>query len=746
MNKTERKNRKRYAVVFSLILLSILFFVSLISYKTGIVGEFIRKVLFSVFGFGGYTIPFFIIYLTLAIYKKNKESLKNILYLLILFLCLLIVMDIYNNGNVNLMNTRINENLQLSNEGLGSGIMGGFLGFIFLKLFGTVGTYLILSIVIIMATFHFTKIDLRKILVSLKTRIKLAINEYKNKDDYFIGLKDIINNILSNFKDEGELPLIDEIDVEEFNNSIDDNSTSNFKDKALNENEDLEKIIISDYKDNIEDTSEVKIIEESNDDIKSGDNIKNNQYIYPTIELLNKIKKNDNIDHKHNLYQAKQIEKTMKDFNIDAKVTKINRGPTITCYELEPAAGVKISRILGLVDNLSLALATSDIRIEAPIPGKAAIGIEVPNSIKDSVSLREILEDSKFINDDNNIPLVLGKDISGEPIISSIDKMPHLLIAGATGSGKSVCINTIITSILYKSDPNEVKLLLIDPKVVELSIYNDIPHLLLPVVTSPKDARFALKWAVDEMERRYKIFADNNVRDIKSYNNIKELDDLSKIIIIIDELSDLMMVSAQEIEDYICRLAQMARAAGIYLIIATQRPSVDVITGTIKANIPSRISFSVSSQVDSRTILDMGGAEKLLGKGDMLFYPSNYPKPKRIQGAFITDDEVYNVVSFIKEKHGPDYDETVIEDINESIEINKLGPRDELFDEALELIVAQEEASISMLQRRLKIGYNRAANIIDTMYDNGYVGEQEGNKPRVVLINKEDLNNIIEEN
>lgn len=741
MSKIEEKNKKQYLIFSSLTLLSILFFASLVSHKTGIVGELIRKFLFSILGFGGYTIPFFMIYSNIVLYKKKESSIKNLIYLLILFLCLLIVMDIINNGNINSMNIRINENIELAKEGLGSGIVGGFLGFLFLKLFGTVGTYLILSLVIVISTFHFTKIDFKKILVLLKNRIKLVINNYRNNPNKF-NLKEFVNNLKSKFNKSKEIPLIEEFDIE----NDEEIKEEIFETVNLKENIESE-IIISDYSDNmdiidIDDDIEINII---NDDIEEIDIPIENKYIFPNTDLLNKVKKNNKIDNKQNLEQARQIEKTMKDFNIDAKVTKINRGPTITCYELEPAPGVKISKILGLSDNLSLALATSDIRIEAPIPGKAAIGIEVPNIVKDSVSLREILEDPKFINDNNNLPLVLGKDISGEPIISSIDKMPHLLIAGATGSGKSVCINTIITSILYKSDPKEVKLLLIDPKVVELSIYNDIPHLLLPVVTSPKDARFALKWAVDEMERRYKIFAENNVRDIKSYNNIKDKEYLSKIIIIIDELSDLMMVSAQEIEDYICRLAQMARAAGIYLIIATQRPSVDVITGIIKANIPSRISFSVSSQIDSRTILDMGGAEKLLGKGDMLFYPSDYAKPKRIQGAFITDEEVFRIVSFIKENHKSNYDKNVIDNIKENKEINKLGPKDDLFDEALELVINQGEASISMLQRRLKIGYNRAANIIDLMYDNGYVGEQEGNKPRTVLINKNDLNTDKEE-
>ena len=414
---------------------------------------------------------------------------------------------------------------------------------------------------------------------------------------------------------------------------------------------------------------------------------------------------------------------------------------------MEPAPGIRLSKIVSLSDNISLSLASSDIRIEAPIPGKAAVGIEVPNKIKKNVLLKELLLSDKYKNIDSKIPLALGKDVSGEVIVSSIDKMPHLLIAGATGSGKSVCINTIIMNIIYKSSPEDVKLLLIDPKVVELNIYNGIPHLLIPVVTDAKKSSFALNWAVEEMESRYKIFAENNVRDIHSYNK-KFKDDkenkLPMIVIIIDELADLMMVAAQEIEDYICRLAQMARAAGMYLIVATQRPSVDVITGTIKANIPSRISFAVSSQVDSRTILDMGGAEKLLGKGDMLFYPSFYSKPSRLQGAFISDSEVEAVVNSLKNQYQSEYDEDIIEVVQNKKEMD-LDDSDELLADAISLIVEEGQASISFLQRKLKIGYARAARIVDQMEERNIVGGFEGSKPRKVLITKENLEDMYNE-
>ena len=476
--------------------------------------------------------------------------------------------------------------------------------------------------------------------------------------------------------------------------------------------------------------------------IISSPKTENISYTLPPLNLLKSYdNKKDDSEKKEIINNAKLIEETLKNFGIEATITQINRGPTITCYELSPSPGIKLSRIVSLADNIAMSLATSDIRIEAPIPGKSAVGIEVPNRVKDSVSLKEMLLSDEYLNIDSNLPLVLGKDVSGKPIVSSIDKMPHLLIAGATGSGKSVCINTIIMSIIYKSSPEEVRLILIDPKVVELSIYNDIPHLLIPVVTDPKKASFALNWAVDEMEKRYKLFAQNSVRDMKSYNEkqrAKNEETLPSIVIIIDELADLMMVAAQEIEDYICRLAQMARAAGIYLIIATQRPSVDVITGTIKANVPSRISFAVSSQVDSRTILDMAGAEKLLGRGDMLFYPSFYSKPLRVQGAFVSDSEVESVVNFLKTNNESDYDEEIIDVVQNSAEL-KTDFNDELLPEAIKMVVEEGQASISLLQRRLRIGYARAARLIDEMEARGIVGGFEGSKPRKVLITEEDL-------
>jgi len=403
--------------------------------------------------------------------------------------------------------------------------------------------------------------------------------------------------------------------------------------------------------------------------------------------------------------------------------------------------GVKVNKIVNLADDLSLALASSDIRIEAPIPGKSAIGIEVANTLKENVSLKEILSSKEYQNSTSKMPMALGKTISGDIIVSSIDKMPHMLIAGATGSGKSVCINTLIMSILYKSSPEDVKMILIDPKVVELKIYNNIPHLAIPVVTDSKKASAALNWAVREMERRYSLFSDNQVRDINGYNEKQKNDKLEKLpylVIIIDELSDLMMVSANEVESYICRLAQMARACGIHLIVATQRPSVDVITGTIKANIPSRISFQVSSQIDSRTILDASGAETLLGRGDMLFNPSGVSKPIRIQGCFVSDSEVEAVVNNIKEQSNDViYDEEIIRNIESEVsnlDNSEDDDVDDLFYDAVKIVLEENSASISLLQRKMKIGYARAGRIIDEMESRMIVGKQEGSKPRKILV------------
>ncbi|RWZ60435.1 DNA translocase FtsK [Halobacillus fulvus] len=470
--------------------------------------------------------------------------------------------------------------------------------------------------------------------------------------------------------------------------------------------------------------------------------LENMDYQLPKLELLNEPTSSPQTQGRSHIQATvRKLEKTFQSFGVKAKVTKVHVGPSVTKYEVYPDVGVKVSKIVNLNDDLALALAAKDIRIEAPIPGKSAVGIEVPNQEVSMVSLREVLETGKS-TPEAKLSFALGRDISGEAVMSELNKMPHLLIAGATGSGKSVCVNGIITSILMRAKPHEVKMMMIDPKKVELNVYNGIPHLLAPVVTDPKKASRALKKVVSEMERRYDLFSDTGTRNIEGYNEYikkynKENEDtqpqLPYIVVLVDELADLMMVASNDVEDAITRLAQMARAAGIHLIIATQRPSVDVITGVIKANIPSRIAFSVSSQTDSRTILDSGGAEKLLGRGDMLFTPVGSNKPTRVQGAFLSDEEVERVVNFCVEQQRAQYQEEMIPEEESEV---KQEVDDDLYPEAVQMIVEMQSASVSMLQRRFRIGYTRAARLIDAMEDNGIVGPYEGSKPRTVLVSQ----------
>lgn len=491
------------------------------------------------------------------------------------------------------------------------------------------------------------------------------------------------------------------------------------------------------------------------------------KYMFPPLSRLQKGTGGGSDNTRELKETAIRLQQTLNTFGVKVTVTDISQGPSVTRYELQPEQGVKVSKIVSLTDDIKLNLAATDIRIEAPIPGKAAIGIEVPNKETMGVALRDLLESREFRDFPSNIAFAVGKDIAGQTIVTDIAKMPHMLIAGATGSGKSVCINTLIMSILYKAHPDDVKLIMVDPKVVELSVYNGIPHLMIPVVTDPKKASAALHWAVNEMNERYRLFADLNVRDLKGYNKAVETQreisgetapsKLPQIVIIVDELADLMMVAPGEVEESICRLAQLARACGIHLIIATQRPSVDVITGLIKANMPSRIAFSVSSGVDSRTILDMNGAEKLLGKGDMLFYPQGYSKPARVQGAFVSDKEVSDVVDFLKNQS---LGNTYAEDIEEKLKSITTGSGstgvsegtagsgnglDEYFSEAGKFIIEKDKASIGMLQRMFRIGFNRAARIMDQLCEYGVVGEEEGTKPRKVLMSMEQFEQLLEE-
>ncbi|HHV38587.1 MAG TPA: DNA translocase FtsK [Tepidimicrobium sp.] len=708
-NKLISKKYNREILGIIIVAFGVLSTISLFSDKTGIIGIFLKNIYLTLMGFGGYIFPLIIIVIggLFIVNRLNSNEFIKSVYLLIMFLCLLTLLDIRNQGDID-FSIRVKQSLSLGQEELAGGFIGVIFGSLFYKLFGSVGSYIILLLINFVSILLFTETRIKDILTYIINRIR-GIKNKRIKN----GNSNRIQDEESVLKRKIEKPL-----------------------KSRN-------IIIHDYNE--------KRVKNAMNQRKERPSEKaiTNLYVPPNLDLLDDYEKVHDAHNKKNiLHNAKRIEETMKNFNIDAKISQINKGPTVTCYELQPAPGVKVSKIINLSADLALNLATSDIRIEAPIPGKSAVGIEVPNKIKDSVSLKEMLKSDEYAKLDSDLPLLLGKDISGNSIISAIDRMPHLLIAGATGSGKSVCINSIIMGILFKSSPEKVKFILIDPKVVELSVYNDIPHLLTPVITEPKESASALSWAVKEMERRYKLFAKRNVKDSNSYNNkIKNTEEtLPYIVIIIDELADLMMVAAQEIEDYISRLAQMSRAAGIYLIIATQRPSVDVITGTIKANIPSRISFAVSSQVDSRTILDISGAEKLLRRGDMLFYPSSLPKPIRIQGAFISDKEVEKVVSYIKEQNTAEYDKRAIESIKEDMKIESITEDlDDLFMDAVDLVIQEGQASISLLQRRLKIGYARAARIIDSMEERNIIGGFEGSKPRKVLITKDQVDSLFKE-
>lgn len=727
-NKKQNKISNLNTDILGIVVLGIglITLISLFSARMGLVGRILNSTTFTTIGFGAYILPLFIIGsgIVLLLERFEKIQLRIILALTAIFISFLIVLDGINTADAGLFE-RIRQSIEISSANRGGGVIGAFFGFFFYRLFGSIGAYLVLGIIITVSLLIITNLTVKEVF----NKAMAATPKLKKESEILEPLRKERPTLES-----GEVIKISDYsrssNSKEEEKQIKPHEKESAQDEAPKKVEKIPKAQVE--KETVKIESEIKEKQ-----------VLNKKIIYkipPLSFLASPLGRTDTNNRKEILNNARIIEETMKNFGIDATVSHINVGPTITCYELSPAPGIKLSRIVSLSDNISLSLASSDIRIEAPIPGKAAVGIEVPNKTKDTVFFKDLITSKEFGDSDSDIPLVLGKDITGKVIVSSIDKMPHLLIAGATGSGKSVCINTIIMSLLYKSSPEDVKLLLIDPKVVELSVYNGIPHLLIPVVTDPKKSAFALNWAVGEMERRYKLFAQNNVRDIKSFNEKHSNDEekLPKVVIIIDELADLMMVAAQEIEDYIARLAQMARAAGMYLIVATQRPSVDVITGTIKANIPSRISFAVSSQVDSRTILDMSGAEKLLGQGDMLFYPSSYSKPVRLQGAFISNKEVEKVVEFLQNQNVTQYDEEII-DVVQNAKQADFDDSDELLQDAIRIVLNEGVASISLLQRKLKVGYSRAARMIDEMEVRGIVGGFEGSKPRKVLISEEDL-------
>lgn len=748
-----------------LIVIGIVFFICLYSQKMGLVGSLIYKLFSALSGSGNFIIPLLLIFwgILFNIQATKLHVNRYIIFSLIIFLCVLVFLDGSKEMDMTLIE-RIIKSTEYMDITRSGGIIGAIFGFFSYKLLGSLGTYLILGLIIIVSIYFMLRPNMEQIIMAFEDLGESLEDRKKALVD-----KKAARKLKAEEKEKKK--ALKEIRKKGATKNIDKNEAENNSDDIS------ESLIIKDYsEDNIieaNDNNEFEQINESGENIAQNNSLIDSQedeevidtikddiehkkeeefvYTYPDPALLERIPSKGNFSKDEVIEKGRIIENTMKNFGIDSKVVAINRGPVITSYELKPAPGIKLSRIVGLSDNIAMALASSDLRIEAPIPGKTVVGIEVPNNEKDSVALKELIESKEFKNIKSDIPLALGKDVEGNILISGMEDMPHLLIAGATGSGKSVCINSIITSVIYKSSPKDVKLMLIDPKVVELSVYNGIPHLLIDVVTNPKKAAFALNWAVDEMEKRYQAFAENHVRDLKGYNKKmmaegKEDEKLPKILIIVDELADLMMVASKEIEEYIARLAQKARAAGMHLILATQRPSVDVITGTIKANVPSRIAFAVASSVDSRTILDMGGAEKLLGKGDMLFYPSKYPKPKRIQGAFISDGEVERLVDFVKNNN--EIKNNVESKIEQAIEDRKVqidNERDPLFKEAVELVVNDEQASISYIQRKLKVGYSRAGRIVDQMEEMGIIGPHEGSKPRKLLKTKEELDMILGE-
>ncbi|AGK97459.1 FtsK/SpoIIIE family DNA translocase [Clostridium pasteurianum] len=717
-------------ICFGIFIVFSLFFTN----TSGILGKGMRKLLFTTIGMGSYVFPFILIIIGIGYMVKrgnigyNKKFFGIILFIIntLLIITMINLNDYYINGQVMEGVQKIYDTDSI----IHGGVISYMIDIPILKLFGK-GCYVLFSCIYIVS---FVLISKKSLGDALKKTLLVIKNKRQSADkvEECNIVEEDNNNVVK-----GALNKIKVMDFLKNTSPVNENkaiSESEIQIRDSNDKETAAKDISEELEKEIEDNSIQSI---------------NGDYELPTIDLLNEneLSKLKRSDKKELLTSATKLTDTLNSFGVDAKVIQVTKGPSVTRYELQPSAGVKVSKIVNLADDIALNLASAGVRIEAPIPGKAAIGIEVPNKDLTPVYLREVIESDAFINTKYKLAFCLGKDIGGNCVVSDLSKMPHMLIAGATGSGKSVCINTLIISILYKYLPDDVKLLMIDPKVVELSIYNGIPHLLIPVVTNPKKAAGALSWAVNEMTRRYKIFADNSVRNIEGYNELfykGRIDNkLPWVVIIIDELADLMMVCPNDVEDYIGRLAQMARAAGMHLVIATQRPSVDVITGVIKANIPSRISFAVSSQIDSRTILDTAGAEKLLGKGDMLFYPVGESKPLRIQGAFISEEEVEKVVTFIKNQNPKsEYREEIIEEINNSSSDSKSSDEDELLNEAIKIVVESDQASTSLIQRKLRIGYNRAARIVEQLEEKGIISKRDGSKPRNILISKDEIGNL----
>lgn len=727
-SENRKFNKKSFSIFFMFI--SLIGFIFLILPNTGRLGDFITYTNFRIFGFMSYFVFIFVFISFLFVFMdKFKKNFRvfNILFILILLTMAILSMKFLDKT----LSLSIKNAERMIRES--GGILGVNISFYLERLIGSAGIIILYLIFWISLIKNLLGVSYKDLITKTKEKTVIFGN--------FMGKNYMkISNKIKTYFRERKLKKIKNNRENKKREDIDKKEDLS-KNKFIKIDEEVEKENKDDFDQRFE-KAKINSYKSKQVDLSDFDQTFKEEYTlnykFPKLDLLDDRDDNSELDQNDIKDKARRIEECLDSFGIKSKVVQINIGPSVTCFELKPQRGVKVSKILNLSDDLSLALATSDIRIEAPIPGKSHVGIEVPNSQKEVVGLKEMIASEEFMKSSKELPFVLGKSISGLPKVSAIEKMPHLLVSGATGSGKSVCINTIIMSILYKHSPDEVKLLLIDPKIVELSIYNGIPHLIMPVITDPKKASSSLFWAIREMERRYKLFEENHVRDISSYRDLSEIDEniekLPYVVIIIDELSDLMMTAASEVEDYITRLAQKSRACGIHLIIATQRPTVDVITGTIKANIPSRIAFAVTSQIDSRTILDMSGAETLLGKGDMLFSPSDAMKPMRIQGAFVSDSEVLRVVNYIKQTREEEYDKKAMETVEEKTKIVENDDEDELIDEAIEIIINENTASVSLLQRKLKVGYARAGRIIDQLEARGVIGGYEGSKPRKVLV------------
>ena len=786
--KKKKTASKADVTVITLIVLSILLAV-LVYTKSGVVGLKLNEILGGMFGIMQYVLPIGIFALGIKLASEENEDLTpKLIQYTITIVSLSVMFSVLQMSSGELaISKELSETVKdayfLGSQSKGGGAIGAVAAVPLEKLLGEIGAIIFcIGLAIILVVFTFG-INMSEIINVILDRIEEKREERKEERKASIAQRE--KNEKENpaerrkrereerrkqkelEKQESMAQMEDQIKIN-FGGNIVDNGGQKLK-KYDHSGEDLEPLTKQSKKQKQKEETQPDVLEnnlfrqeeEQKEEKKKevlqlehGMMVEDEHYEYPPIELLSKqTKRTIKGGAKALTDTATRLQKTLYSFGVSAKVENVSVGPAITRYELKPAEGVRVSKIANLADDIALNLAAETIRIEAPIPGKRAVGIEVPNKEKEAVHLREVLDSQEFIENKSKLTVALGKDVAGNIQLADIGKMPHVLIAGSTGSGKSVCINTIITSIIYNAKPSEVKFVMVDPKVVELSVYNGIPHLLIPVVTDPKKAAGALAWAVQEMDERYNKFASKGVRDLKGYNKAiekgNEAGKLPQIVIIIDELADLMMVAKNDVEDAICRLAQKARAAGMHLVIATQRPSVDVITGLIKANVPSRIAFAVSSQVDSRTILDSVGAEKLLGKGDMLFFPSGAPKPSRVQGAFVSDDEVEKIVDFIKSNGTANYSEDILETIENGNKTDKElaqekddDDTDPLLMEAIQTVVEARQASTSFIQRRFKVGYARAGRIIDQMEERGVISGYQGSKPREVLMSSEKLNEL----